>query len=161
MEKDIDEKIRDLEGMNDRNWQRIIFNFRKHLDSWSHLNVKPIWGDMKLSYWPIICNVGIDGSTAAELSRKSMINKQNISRTLKELQQHGMIYTKQIKKDKRSELIMLTDDGKMLIYEALSDVVKMNEIYEKVVGKDELEITITALNKILTYHESRINEEKD
>jgi len=153
METHIDEKIRALEGMSDRNWQRISFNLRKHLDAWSHLNVKPTWGDMKLSYWPIICNIGVDGSTAAELSRRSMITKQNISRTLKELQAHGMIYTTENKKDKRSEVIKLTEEGKKLILESITDVMHMNDVYSQVVDKEDLEITIRTLNKIIDYHD--------
>ena len=159
MEKNIDQQIRDLEGLFEHNWQRISFNLRKHLDAWSHLHVKPSWGNMKLSYWPIFCNIGIDGSTAAELSRKSMINKQNISRTLKELQQHGMIYTEENEKDKRSEVIKLTEEGKVLILEALTDVMKMNDVYSAVVGRKDLETTIRTLNKILNYHDSLNIEE--
>ncbi|MFW0717763.1 MarR family winged helix-turn-helix transcriptional regulator [Pedobacter sp. N23S346] len=154
MEKDIDEKLRELEQMHDRNWQRISFNLRKHLDSWSHSNVDPNWKDMKLSYWPVICNIGIDGCTPSEISRKSMIPKQNISRTIKELEALGMVSSKANEADKRSDVIVLTDEGKQLIYETNSHVLEMNDIYREVVGAKELEITLTALNKILAYHEN-------
>jgi DNA-binding MarR family transcriptional regulator len=160
MEKHLDEKIRDMEGMQDRNWQRLIFNLRKHLDSWSHLNVRPSWGGMKLSYWPIICNIGIDGSTPSELSRKSMITKQNISRTIKELEELGMITSKTNEVDKRSDVLILTEEGKKLIYEANSDVLKMNDIYSEIVGAEELEVTLIALNKILAYHEDLLNKKE-
>ncbi|KRT17832.1 hypothetical protein ASU31_00610 [Pedobacter ginsenosidimutans] len=153
MEKEIDLKIRALEKMQDRNWQRIVFNLRKHLDCWSYSNINPAWQQMKLSYWPVICNIGIDGSTPSDLSKKSMINKQNISRTVKELEDHGMVEIRTNEADKRSDLIFLTENGKKLIFEANSEVIKMNEIYQQVIGKKELEITLTALNKILAYHE--------
>ena len=154
MEKDIDEKLRELEQMQDRNWQRLSFNLRKHLDYWSHANVDPNWKDMKLSYWPVICNIGIDGCSPSEISRKSMIPKQNISRTIKELEALGMIESKASEVDKRSDLLFLSKKGKELIYKVNSNVMEMNDIYSEVVGKKELEITITALNKILAYHES-------
>ena len=154
MEKHIDEKLRELEQMQDRNWQRLTFNLRKHLDHWSHSNVDPNWKDMKLSYWPVICNIGINGCTPSEISKKSMIPKQNISRTIKELESLGMITTKVNEVDKRSDVIVLTNEGKQLIYQTNSHVLEMNDIYREVVGAKELEITLTALNKILAYHEN-------
>ncbi|MFD2287937.1 MarR family transcriptional regulator [Pedobacter petrophilus] len=153
MEKNIDEKLREIEQMQDRNWQKLSFNLRKHLDLWSHANMDANWKDMKLSYWPIICNIGINGCTPSELSRKSMIPKQNISRTIKELEALGMIESKSSEVDKRSEVLFLSQKGKELTYKANNNVMEMNNIYRKVVGAAELEITITALNKILVYHE--------
>lgn len=154
MTNELDERIRELEKNQDRNWQRLTFNLRKHLDSWSHLHVNPKWSQMKLSYWPVICNIGIAGSTPSELSKKSLITKQNISRTVKELEQHGMVTSKVNENDKRSDLIILTQRGKNLVNEANSNVMELNQIYEQIVGKNELEITLTALNKILAYHEA-------
>ena len=152
--KDIDEKLRELESAYYKNWQRISFNLRKHLDLWSYSNVNPSWSAMKLSYWPVICNIGVDGSTASELSKKSLINKQNISRTIKELEEHGMIISRLNRNDKRSEVLELTEKGKELVLEANTEVLKINEVYSKLVGQEELETTITVLNKILDYHEN-------
>ncbi|WP_241089035.1 MarR family winged helix-turn-helix transcriptional regulator, partial [Pseudomonas viridiflava] len=89
---------------------------------------------MKLSYWPVICNIGIDGCTPSEISKKSMIPKQNISRTIKELEALGMITTKANEADKRSDVIVLTNEGKQLIYQTNSHVLEMNDIYREVVG---------------------------
>jgi DNA-binding MarR family transcriptional regulator len=160
-EKNIDEQLRVLEQMQDKNWQRISFNLRKHLDAWSHDHVKPAWGHMKLSYWPVICNISVDGSTAAEISRKSMITKQNISRTLKELEEHGMIYSQINKNDKRSEVILLTEAGKKLILEANGEALGINEVYKKLVGEKELATTLEVLKKINAYHESLAENEND
>ena len=149
----IDEEIRDMEKLHYKNWQRISFNLRKHLDNWSHENVKACWEDMKLSYWPIICNIGIDGSTASELANRSMINKQNMSRTVKELEGHGLITSKMNKNDKRSEVLYLTDAGKKLVFSINKEVQSINDIYKEIVGEKDLEIAIDVLNKILAYHE--------
>lgn len=151
--KDIDEKLEEIEGQQHKNWQRISFNLRKHLDNWSHCNVKASWQLMKLSYWPVICNIGIKGSTASELSKKSMINKQNISRTIKELEEHKLITTRMNENDRRSEVLELTEEGKQLIFETNTEVLKMNDIYSKLVGEKDLNIAISVLNKILDYHE--------
>jgi DNA-binding MarR family transcriptional regulator len=152
MEINLDDRLREFEALRDRNWQRVIFQLRKHLDIWAHENVDPSWIKMKLSYFPVLCNIAIDGNTPSEISEKSMITKQNVSRTLKELTTHGMVETIVNKDDKRSDIIVLTDSGKQTVYEANVNVFKLNDAYTKIVGTKDLEITITTINKILEFH---------
>lgn len=154
MEVGIEEKLREFEGLQDKNWQRLIFNLRKHLDIWAHENVDPGWIKMKLSYFPVLCNIAVDGNTPSEISEKSMITKQNVSRTLKELNMHGMVTTVANQDDKRSDIVVLTESGKQTVYEANVNVFKLNDTYAKLVGSKELEITLDAINKIISYHKS-------
>jgi len=154
MEVGIEEKLREFEGLQDKNWQRLIFNLRKHLDIWAHENVDPGWIKMKLSYFPVLCNIAVDGNTPSEISEKSMITKQNVSRTLKELNMHGMVTTVANQDDKRSDIVVLTESGKQTVYEANLNVFKLNDTYAKLVGSKELEITLDAINKIISYHKS-------
>jgi DNA-binding MarR family transcriptional regulator len=154
MEVGIEEKLREFEGLQDKNWQRLIFNLRKHLDIWAHENVDPGWIKMKLSYFPVLCNIAVDGNTPSEISEKSMITKQNVSRTLKELTMHGMVTTVANQDDKRSDIVVLTESGKQTVYEANLNVFKLNDTYAKLVGSKELEITLDAINKIISYHKS-------
>jgi len=154
MEVGIEEKLREFEGLQDKNWQRLIFNLRKHLDIWAHENVDPGWIKMKLSYFPVLCNIAVDGNTPSEISEKSMITKQNVSRTLKELTMHGMVTTIANQDDKRSDIVVLTESGKQTVYEANLNVFRLNDAYAKLVGSKELEITLDAINKIISYHKS-------
>ena len=154
MEVGIEEKLREFEGLQDKNWQRLIFNLRKHLDIWAHENVDPGWIKMKLSYFPVLCNIAVDGNTPSEISEKSMITKQNVSRTLKELTMHGMVTTVANQDDKRSDIVVLTESGKQTVYEANLNVFRLNDAYAKLVGSKELEITLDAINKIISYHKS-------
>jgi len=154
MEVGIEEKLREFEGLQDKNWQRLIFNLRKHLDIWAHENVDPGWIKMKLSYFPVLCNIAVDGNTPSEISEKSMITKQNVSRTLKELTMHGMVTTVANQDDKRSDIVVLTESGKQTVYEANLNVFKLNDTYGKLVGSKELEITLDTINKIISYHKS-------
>ena len=154
MEVGIEEKLREFEGLQDKNWQRLIFNLRKHLDIWAHENVDPGWIKMKLSYFPVLCNIAVDGNTPSEISEKSMITKQNVSRTLKELTMHGMVTTIANQDDKRSDIVVLTESGKQTVYEANLNVFSLNDAYAKLVGSKELEITLDAINKIISYHKS-------
>jgi DNA-binding MarR family transcriptional regulator len=158
MEVGIEEKLREFEGLQDKNWQRLIFNLRKHLDIWAHENVDPGWIKMKLSYFPVLCNIAVAGNTPSEISEKSMITKQNVSRTLKELTMHGMVTTIVNQDDRRSDIIVLTERGKQTVYEANLNVFKLNDSYAKLVGPKELEITLDAINKIIDYHKSLKNK---
>jgi DNA-binding MarR family transcriptional regulator len=151
----IEDRIREYEKDYGRNWQRLIFLLRKHLDIWSHKHIKTYWGQMKLSYMPVICNITVDGgSTAMDIARKSMIVKQTMSRTLKELEEKGMIVSKTNKNDKRSEYLELSDSGKQLILEANIESAKLLDTYKELVGEKNLDITIEVINKIIAYHES-------
>jgi DNA-binding MarR family transcriptional regulator len=157
----IDKQLKAFEGLQDKNWQRLIFNLRKHLDSWAHHNIKPYWGQMKISYMPVICNINVDGSTTSELARLAMISKQNMSRTIKELEENGMIMSRTNKYDKRSETLELTQSGKQFVLEANTDVFRLSSIYKKLVGEKELDIAVNVLNKILDYHESLGSADED
>lgn len=121
---------------------------------WAHRNVRPNWGQMKLSYMPVIFNISVDGSTASEIAKKSMVTKQAMSRTIKELESNGMIVGNKDKSDRRIERLELTSVGKQLILDANLDQLKMVEIYKELVGEKDLDIAVNVLNKIISYHEN-------
>jgi DNA-binding MarR family transcriptional regulator len=157
----IDDQLRQFEKQKDRNWQRLIYNLRKHLDIWAPKHIKPDWGQMKISYWPVICNIAVDGSTAMEIARKSIIVKQTMSRTIKELEEKGMLTSETNKNDKRSECLYLTPSGKQLVLTANIETAKLMDTYKELVGEKNMEITINVLNKIISYHESlQIDDEE-
>jgi len=150
----IDDRLRAYEKGKGRNWQRLIYVLRKHLDIWGHKHIKPFWGQMKISYMPVICNISVDGSTAMEISRSSMTVKQTMSRTIKELEEKGMILSKTNENDKRSECLELTAEGKKMMLDANIELEKLMETYKELVGEKNLDITINTLLKIISYHES-------
>jgi len=150
----IEKQLRAFDGLQDKNWQRLIFNLRKHLDIWAHNNIKPYWGQMKISYMPVLCNITVEGITATELSRLSMTSKQNMSRTIRELEEHGMIIGVANNNDKRSETLKLTSAGKQFLLEANQDVFNLGNMYKNLVGEKDLETTIRVLNRILDFHET-------
>ena len=154
VEKDIDKELLDFERNGSENWQRIIFNLRKQLDIWAHDNIKPIWKDMKLSYMPVMFNISVEGSTASEIAKKSMLPKQTISRSIKELEDKGFIISATSGKDKRIEVLSLTKSGKEFILNAKNETQKMNLIYKQLVGKKDLNTAVRVINSIIDYHES-------
>ncbi len=161
MVRDIDEQLRALERQHDynweqqdNNWQRIIFKMRRHLEIWNHRYVRGAWGDLKQSYFPVIFNLSVDGITASEMVRRSMAVKQNMSRTIKELEEKGMITSHPLRTDKRSEWLTLTPEGKSIVLDAHQELDKLQETYRQLVGKEDWETTLKVLNKILIYHDN-------
>jgi DNA-binding MarR family transcriptional regulator len=150
----IDDRLRKLEDQDDRKWQRLIFLLRKHLDIWAHKYLKSYWGQMKLSYMPVLFNISIDGSTAMEIARETMILKQTVSRTIKELEEKGMVVSKKNKNDRRSELLELTPTGKQFVLDSHLESQKLQDVYKELVGEKKLAIAEEVLNKIIQYHES-------
>lgn len=149
----IDDRLKEYEKNRDSNWQRLIFVLRKHLDIWSHQNIKPFWGEIKISHMPVIFNISTEGSTSIEIARKSMTAKQSISRTIKELQEKGFVIPKPMKNDKRSELLELSKEGKKFVLEASDAAARLQENYKQLVGAEKLAIAEEVLNKIIAYHE--------
>lgn len=151
---DINDRIKAFDKEKDCNWQRLIFLLRKHLDIWGHKNIKPFWGQMKISYMPVIFNIKVDGSTVMDIARESMIVKQTVSRTVKELEEKGMITSKINKDDKRSELLELTPKGKQMVLDSRQQANHLHETYKKLVGAKDLKIAEDVIKKIIEYHES-------
>ena len=150
-----DDHLRLFEENNDNNWQRLSFLLRRHHDIWAHQHIKPYWGgQMKMSYMPIIFTISVDGSTVTDISRRSMLMKQGVSRTVKELEEHGVIVPKKNEQDKRSDLLELSKKGKQFVLDAKKDAELMQEAYKQLVGEKELAIAVKVLNKIIDYHEA-------
>ncbi|RYE28282.1 MAG: MarR family transcriptional regulator, partial [Sphingobacteriaceae bacterium] len=90
-DKNLDERLIYFEKKHQYNWQHLIYNLRKHMDLWNAKNVKaPLW-HIKHSYLPVLFNIHVHGTTATEIGQRSMSFKQNISRTIKELEDKGII----------------------------------------------------------------------
>lgn len=145
---------------DEKNWARLIYIAKKHLDIWSHQNIRPDYGQMKLSYMPLIFNIRQNGITNTEISKKALIAKQAMSRTVKELEEKGLITSQPLKKDKRSYKIHLTDDGNKFVNEANHKMLNLIDEYRKLVGDKEFNITVDVLSKIIRYHE-KINSKTD
>lgn len=154
----IEDRLKEHQKNRDCNWQRLIFVLRKHLDIWSHQNIKPYWGEVKISHMPVIFNINMEGSTSIDIARKSMIAKQSISRTIKELQEKGFVQTKPMKHDKRSELLVLSEEGKQFVLEASDAAVSLQQSYKQLVGEEKLAIAEEVINKIIAYHEQLAEE---
>ena len=153
-EKNIDEQLSDFELKHKNNWQHLIYNLRKHMDVWNAKNVKaPLW-NIKHSYLPVLFNIRVNGTTATQIGQRSMVIKQNMSRTIKEMEKEGIIVVKENRKDKRSECLNLTPEAKEFILETHFKLEKLQDDYKKIVGEQEWQIATQVLVKIIAYHEN-------
>ena len=69
--------------------------------------------------WRVMAHLAQDAFSAKQLCDLTRIDKSTISRAIKQLEDRKLIELTQDKNDKRSKLLNLTDDGK-LIYQHLS-----------------------------------------
>ncbi|CAM3772512.1 MarR family winged helix-turn-helix transcriptional regulator [Mucilaginibacter galii] len=148
------DKIESLQYDDEKNWGRLIYIAKKHLDVWSHQTIRPYNGHLKLSYMPLIFNISPEGNTNTEISKKALIAKQAMSRTVKELEQMGMITSAPIKQDKRSYRINLTEEGKNYVQDANREMIKLVEQYKQLVGETDFNTTLEVLSKIIRFHET-------
>ena len=149
-----------MEYNDKENFARLVSIVKRHLDIWSHQNIKPTEGDMKLSLMSVLFNISPEGNTNSELSRKSLVFKQAMSRTLKELEEAGMIISTPINNDKRSNKINLTQEGKKFVVTSTKKLSKIVEQYIDLVGETDFKTTLKVLSKIIDFHEGLNNEQE-
>jgi len=153
-EKDIDKKLCEFEVAHKHNWQHLIYNLRKHMDVWNARNVKaPLW-DIKHSYLPVLFNIKVAGTTPTQIGQRSMVIKQNMSRTIKEMEREGIIVVEKSEQDRRSESLNLTPEAKDFVLDTHLKLKDLQDDYKKIVGDRNLQIATDVLLKIIAYHES-------
>lgn len=153
-ENNVDAELRTFEKKHEHNWQYLAYKLRKHLDIWATKNIASRGIQIKQSYFPVIFNISVDGSTASAITKRSMVIKQNMSQTVNELKKTGMIVTQTDSKDKRSERLDLTPLGKELVLDTHLKLDKLQNTYAELVGDKDLKTAVDVLLKIIAYHEN-------
>ncbi|SEA45619.1 Winged helix DNA-binding domain-containing protein [Pedobacter hartonius] len=84
-----------------------------------------------------------------------MVTKQGVSKTVKELERLGLVYTGKSETDARSIMIYLTEEGKNL-YTAIGKMADtMTEKYINLIGAKKYEQFISTCVKISKWHENK------
>lgn len=94
--------------------------------------------DLTLSSGFILLNIQKGGTPSTQLGPKMGMEPTSLSRTLKNLEEKGLIFRKQSDNDKRKVLIYLTKDGLTKRKIAKEVVLQLNEIFEERIPKDKL-----------------------
>jgi len=114
-----------------------------------------ISGDFNATFMPYFMSIGYDGISNHDLVNKIMVTKQAVSKTVKELERLGLVYTGKSETDARSIMIYLTPEGKTLYTSIFKMAEEMTDEYVKLVGAKKYEQFIDTFLMIKEFHEEK------
>lgn len=112
-------------------------------------------GDFNITFMPYFMNIGLEGISNHDLVHKIMVTKQGVSKTVKELERLGLVYTGKSETDARSLMIYLTEEGKNLHEAVVKMADEATDNYIKLIGAKKYEQFIDTVIKISEWHESQ------
>lgn len=89
-----------------------------------------------------------NGTPSTSLGPKMGIEPTSLSRTLKNLEERGLITRKPNPEDGRSVLIILTEEGLVMRNISKEVVLKFNEAINENISQEEMSIFLTVIQKI-------------
>lgn len=119
-------------------WQKIIRIYNQEAAKFG--------GTMSVGY--VLLNIDKDGTPSTKLGPKMGMESRSLTRTLKSMEEKGLIYKTQAEADGRLVLIHLTDDGKKYRDTSRDVVVKLNEYVHENIDSDKLETFFEVANQI-------------
>ena len=111
--------------------------------------------DFNSTFIPYFMSIGYGGISNHDLVSKILVTKQGVSKTVKELERLGLVYTGKSETDARSIMIYLTGKGKNLFSAICEMADEMTEDYIKLVGAKKYEQFIDTFMKISKWHASQ------
>ncbi|MET1056886.1 MAG: MarR family transcriptional regulator [Pedobacter sp.] len=138
---------------------KVLYILRRYTDKSASANLGDlIAGDFNITFLPYFMNIGYEGISNHDLVHKIMVTKQGVSKTVKELERLGLVYTDKSTTDARSIMIHLTDEGKSL-YDSINKMAdKLTDEYISLIGAKKYEQFIDTCIKISEWHEKQDNE---
>jgi len=110
-------------------WQKIIRIYNQEASKFG--------GTMSVGY--VLLNIDKDGTPSTKLGPKMGMESRSLTRTLKSMEEKGLIYKTQAENDGRLVLIHLTNDGKKYRDTSREVVLKLNEYVHENIDSDKLE----------------------
>lgn len=111
-------------------------------------NQKASEHNMTMSFGFILMNVDKEGTPSTALGPKMGMEPTSLSRTLKTMEERGLIYRKVDKVDKRKVLIFLTKEGVKLRKEVKNFIVGFNERIIDTVSNEKLRAFFEVVQKV-------------
>jgi DNA-binding MarR family transcriptional regulator len=103
-------------------------------------------GTMSVGY--ALLNIDKDGTPSTKLGPKMGMESRSLTRTLKSMEENGLIYKTQDKNDGRLVLLHLTEDGKKYRDTSKEVVLKLNEFIQDHIHPEELNTFFEVSKKI-------------
>src|SRR5690554_2726181 len=117
-------------------------------------------GTMSIGY--ILLNIDKDGTPSTSLGPKMGMESRSLSRSLKMMEEEGLIVRKSDAKDRRIARVFLTDKGVEMRDISKQVVIRFNEFIQSEIPQKDLETTFNTLQKISTIIEqNKIFEPKE
>lgn len=117
-------------------------------------------GTMSIGY--ILLNIDKDGTPSTSLGPKMGMESRSLSRSLKMMEEEGLIVRKSDAKDRRIARVFLTDKGVEMRDISKQVVIRFNEFIQSEIPQKDLETTFDTLQKISTIIEqNKIFEPKE
>ncbi|WP_306642157.1 MarR family winged helix-turn-helix transcriptional regulator [Sanyastnella coralliicola] len=115
-------------------------------------------GTMSIGY--ILLNIDKEGTNSTKLGPKMGMEPRSLTRTLKTMEESGLIYRVQDKIDKRKVKVFLTEKGQAMREESKNVVVAFNEFVRKRVDTEKFEVFLEVIAEIneLCDHPNLFNE---
>jgi DNA-binding MarR family transcriptional regulator len=151
---DLDKEFEAVQKYKQRSFAALLHKIRRHFDKWAETEIgKNGYADFKMGDMPFLMNIDATGTTNGELAKRAGVTKQAMSKVIKELTRLGIIEMRKHEVDSRSQVIFLTDRGKMFVITARNCVSGLFKDYKEVVGEGNYEIMIDSMIKILEHHQ--------
>jgi DNA-binding MarR family transcriptional regulator len=120
--------------------------------SWHRLsrmyNQKAAEHDMTVSIGFILMNVDKEGTPSTQLGPRMGMEPTSLSRTLKTMEERGLIYRKEAADDKRKVLIFLTEEGVENRRMVKNFILGFNEKIFNKIPKNKLKIFFEVAEKV-------------
>lgn len=124
------------------------------MDRYAGRNLASIWSEgFNVTFLPYFMSIGDTGISNHDLVKRILVTKQGVSKTVKELENLGLVYSEKSETDARSIMIYLTDTGKSLYSSIKQNANHIKADYIKTVGIKNYEITVDTMTKIIEFHE--------
>lgn len=117
-------------------------------------------GTMSIGY--ILLNIDKDGTPSTSLGPKMGMESRSLSRSLKMMEEEGLIVRMPDKKDRRIVRVFLTDEGIKMRDISKHVVIRFNDFVKSEIPAEDLQVTFDTLQKISTIIEQgKIFESKE
>lgn len=116
------------------------------ISRWYNIEAAQRGGTMSLGY--ILLNIDKEGTPSTRLGPKMGMESRSLSRSLKALEEKGLIERKSDTTDGRVVRVFLTEEGMRMREESKEVVIRFNEVIRGSIPADKLKITFDTLQKI-------------
>jgi DNA-binding MarR family transcriptional regulator len=144
-----------------RNVIRLLIRYGKHmLRKVEKIATAQGHTNFKKQYMAFLHNIGVNGTTAAELAKVTWVTKQAMSKALKEMEKEGYIRLEPHQRDKRALSIRLSEKGEELIELSRKMSKQMEAEMKEIVGVEAVEQLIETLAILMEHVEQNPEEEE-